>query len=46
MSVFAKKQLRPKCLMCYIALSIVTYWRLNSSIEIEALILVETDFGR
>ena len=42
MSVFAKKKPGPKRLIpC-----IVTYWRLKSSFYIEALMLVELDFGK
>ena len=45
-SVLAKKQSWPKRLIPCTTVSIVTYWRLKSSFEIEALMLVEPDFGK
>ena len=43
MSILAKTQPWPKCLIRSIALSIVTYWRLKPSVEIDALILVDLE---
>ena len=45
MSVLARKQPCPKRFIRSIALSIVTYWRLKYSFEIEELMLVVPDFG-
>ena len=46
MSVFARKHPWPRLKIPWIALSIVIYWRLKSSLGIEELILVSPDFGK